>query len=265
MAGSQNAAATRAPEYVSSPAHLNIAARQHYARLAFDQSPHNSQLQWLPSDFVNHIVTPFDFGRSGTLLEEQNMLIYKGTTVSPQSQEVRGLVDVFTIGSRASCSGLLLIRQIVLTAGHCITNMARPDLVNVHAAWDWPGEPLNALYADALYQFSDGFDLRGPDLALIHLPYPGIYANLFFVNALYKEKLTTGIKFTAFGQGLSAVYDPTNASGPNGTEVWRSGDFVVDSIIQTLLYSDEKYCFKPNAFQQITMPGDRGGPDFTVK
>jgi hypothetical protein len=45
----------------SSALQLNIASHQHYVRQVFDLSPQDAQTEWLPSDYVNHIVTPFDY------------------------------------------------------------------------------------------------------------------------------------------------------------------------------------------------------------
>jgi hypothetical protein len=95
VAGSRSSEATYAPQHKSSELQLDLASNQHYVREVFDALPRTAPLQWLPSDYVNHIVTPFDIGHSGTFRDEKELLIYKGAIVNVQMQEERGLVDVF--------------------------------------------------------------------------------------------------------------------------------------------------------------------------
>ena len=263
--GSRSAAPVDTARFSSRGLQLDVAASQLFVRNVFDSLRRPAAVEWLPSDHVGHVASPYDPGGSAATRPEQTVLIYRGTEVSAQLQELRGLVDVFDLSTRADCSGVLLTRDIVLTAGHCISDARRPELVNVHAAWDRPDKKLNAAYAEAIYHFSDGFDLRGPDLALIRLKYPGIFASSFYLNVPFKGPLTVGLQFTAYGQGMSSVYDPVTGTAPSGSGTWRKADFTVASIIQTLLYGDELYFFTKNIFQQVTLPGDSGGPDFMVK
>ena len=192
--------------------------------------------------------------------------ILKGTEVPEEQQQFRGLVSVNSrdMGTgRRDCSGVLISNQWVLTAGHCILDHANAGLVTVNAQWPRPGKNQNLAYGDAIYEFSDGFDLRGPDLALIHLA-EGIFSNTLFLNDLHRAPVVTGQKFIAYGAGFTRAFDPKTGVPAGGEYTWTRADLTVAGINTATIYENETFWYQPNALQQITMPGDSGGPDFIL-
>lgn len=179
--------------------------------------------------------------------------IINGKEVTVAEQQQRGLVTL-----NSGCSGILLSRDWVITAGHCIP-VDRPNPgVTAAAAW----APDASYPSDAIYQFANVSQTANPgaEFALVHLltPVAGIAPG--YRMQLYSGSAASlvGATVAKYGRGLSTLADNNPATGPatapGGSGIYRAADLVVATA------DDYRLKYRPNSAGQIIMPGDSGGP-----
>jgi Trypsin len=194
--------------------------------------------------------------------------IVNGTTVTPAEQQQKGLVTI-SVG----CSGVLVVNDWVLTAGHCADqNRLSPGSLGVTFL-------AQAINADAVYLFGGFADEVGPDVALLHLSSP---FNIGGRTTGFRNNILGGTPHDLFGKTV-ALYGQgrTDCVGPPaGAGTYRAADFVVNSGDYVAAVRPNNPAAPPAAsnfsaseggpfFQisrtstgQITRPGDSGSPSF---
>jgi hypothetical protein len=195
--------------------------------------------------------------------------IVGGKAVTAAEQEQKGLVHV----SGGNCSGVLLVNDWMLTAGHCAdANRLTPTKLTATLNG-------NTIAADAVYLFGGFSDEVGPDLALLHL------ASGFNVGGRttgFRNQIWDGGPHDLFGKTV-AFYGQgsTNCTGvPTGGGAYLAADFAVSSgdfvartrpndpttppPLTNFSAQDGGPFFQivRNASSQIPRPGDSGGPSF---
>jgi hypothetical protein len=183
--------------------------------------------------------------------------ITNATPLSVQTQRDLGLVSV-----GGGCSGTLINQYWVLTADHCVNNIARvpaPGLAcaadaafaNVTITATWSTERV--VPTRLVRNWCGG----GLDIALIYLG-AGDFgpAN---IQLLSLNELETGNTVVKYGQGLSSLATagpPPRQAAPAG--VYRSAVFTVSAPAALT------YTLATNTTNQIGHGGDSGGPDFLL-
>jgi hypothetical protein len=192
--------------------------------------------------------------------------IVNGTPVTQTEQEQKGLVTVNT------CSGVLIVNDWVLTAGHCvIRNRRTPKNIQVNFGGV-------TIVADAVYLFGGYADEVGPDIALAHLSAP------FSINGSttgFRTQIWRGIPEDLVGKTVASYGRGRNVCvGATGSGPYRAADFVVDKTAYATQGMPNDPSNPPrsgffieqaggpyfrlarNASGQIHRPGDSGGPSF---
>ena len=196
--------------------------------------------------------------------------IVDGNPVSATEQQDKGLVILSS--PSGTCSGVLIVNDWVLTAGHCaIRNRLAPKNIQV---------ALNGvtIAADAVYLFGGYVDEVGPDLALMHLSAP------FNVNGSttgFRNQIWSGAARNLIGKTVASYGQGRNVcAGRTGSGTYRAGDFVVERRAYAALglpndpanpprsgnfverTAGPYYQLLRNANGRIHRPGDSGGPSF---
>lgn len=169
--------------------------------------------------------------------------IISGSSVTVAEQEGKGLVQV-----GGGCSGVLLTNDVVLTAGHCISNRKNPFSVNVTANWGSQSKTSNKIYHYGGYN-----DPNGIDLAIVFLSSP------FQVNGStsgFNNQLNISSQSSLVNQTLDAYGLGVNTLTNTGFGTWRTGRLTISST------GTETYAYLPNSAGQVISFGDSGGPDF---
>jgi hypothetical protein len=183
--------------------------------------------------------------------------IIRGDVVKPADQRRLGLV---TIGG-GGCSGVLLNNQWALTAGHCFrAGVTRATVVSFGGGASINSSHVYSFGGDAL---SGGArDLRGADLALVHLSTPVSIngSTTGFQNFLYQNgsSALANSPVLVFGFGSNAL----NPSAGGG--VWRLGVMRINTPATTpvnaITNAIAAFPVGPNG--TVCAWGDSGGPFF---
>lgn len=208
----------------------------------------------------------------------QTEAVVNGDAVTIEEQHALGLVTVVGL-----CSGVLLVNDWALTAGHCVApNRTQPSNV-VFSMRGIAPDPDTTATADAIYLFGGYSDEIGPDLALVHLSTPFVIdgASSGFANQLWPGSpdslINPNVTVTAYGQGVTSCPIPPATTAP-GAGTYRVAELSLSGInfsaserpinllpTPTTFFTQEGgnyYELIANSKNQILAPGDSGGPGF---
>ena len=151
------------------------------------------------------------------------------------------------LGSRGSaCTGTLIARDIVLTAGHCVQGSTQ-----IAIAWNEGGKPvLELVKQTATHPQFSGFNQRSIDLALIRLSKP---MGSRFEPAALEEGEGEHVSFELAGFGLQTSYDEASAGKLRSAE----------TVSLQLSTSRVLHLGRETAPSELQIcKGDSGGPVF---
>ena len=221
---------------------------------------------------------------AGVLNATPASAIQQGGIIGIKEQEDFGLVSID--GTGGGCSGVLLVNDWLLTAGHC-ASADRVTVGQLTATISIGTSSRSVSPADAVYLFGGSPDGVGADLALVHLSAPLIVhgRGTGFTNRLWSgsmAQLGTGTRTVSiYGQGFLHYTACANDTRPNFGDYggsYRSGTASVGGVgyepnvlpgnienprtTWSEQPSGQYMQLLPTTDNQLPLSGDSGGPSF---
>jgi hypothetical protein len=201
-------------------------------------------------------------------------VIGPGSTVTESEQLDKGLVAILNTGQEpAICSGVLIAKDWVMTAGHCVIDQrTNPSKKQVRLVTpDLKSRNSQTIAVQAIYLFGGLADV-GPDLALLHLQ------SAFNVSGNFTNQIWTGGPGAVVGKTVSFYGQGFGSCATNNYGQYLAADLLVQpgaytatakpvgGLSESTNYSatsdGNSYRVVRNAQGRIPWTGDGGGPAF---
>ncbi len=224
-----------------------------------------------------------DYAHSNYETQDSSGII-GGSLATTQFQKENGIVQLKLIarGGRATCTGTLVARNVVMTAAHCVVMPGLQDVAVIFALSDKTATEENIILATSLAVHSGYIGLKGAtetvndadiwnDIALIKLAKdaPADFKPAQLPALRSKVSLLKGHRLILSGYGITNAMVRREVKQPNGSthvvELPSQGTGTlrkVDQIVVTNVTADQKEITLDQRKLRGACHGDSGGPAF---